>query len=428
MAKTNNSKVKEKKADNTYTKARDYVFNFIKDVIDKHGPRLPGSQEEREAADTITIHMKEATGKDVVREPFNVAPIASIGAIPLLGMVGLISTALYYINPWISLVTMFLTFFYAIVQVFLYKGWFDRFWKQHESQNLYSVIDGGDKIDYTIVYSGHMDSSWNWNHSEKAPQTVIIKLVYFIVSMLTLLVFSLLRILADYSGWVNTNISTPYLVILTFLPIALIPGLYIGARFLSWDKTKAAPGAMDNLSGVGISIYMGKYFKENPEKLPANCRIVVAALGSEEAGLKGSLAFTKKHVGKTDLLINPISINLDGFSDYEHFGVISGDVWQMTTFSKELIDIAEEKFTSLKATFKVLKNPVGGCDSTPFCKLGIPTLTICAQNPVPTNYYHTLNDKYERLDQRALTKGIEGVVLLTEEIFKREGKISAAKK
>ena len=177
---------------------------------------------------------------------------------------------------------------------------------------------------------------------------------------------------------------------------------------------------MDNLPGIGAGLFMGKYYRENPEKLPKNCRIIIAALGSEEAGLKGSMDFVKKHKNDKELLINPYFINMDSFSDYDYFGVISGDVWQMTNFDKELISMSLDSFKSLGLKTQSFKNPVGGCDSTPFCKAGYPTVTLCAQNPVATSYYHTTNDHYNRLNQDTLEKALEGVVLLSEKMHKKQ--------
>lgn len=419
-AKKAESKSQEKKSGYDYGAAKDYVFNFIKAIIDKHGARLPASEEERAAATDIEKFMEEATGKKAIREPFMVSPVASIGAISLIGIIGFIILAFYYVNPIISLVLSALVFAYAIIQIFLYKGWFDFLWKQHESQNVYTVIDGGDKIDYTIVYSGHMDSSWNWTHSLKKPHLLPLKIAYFILGILALFVMSIVRLAAGYYvGLFNIDLTSTPNIIMTFLPLLFVPGLYYGATFLSWDKTIAAPGAMDNLTGVGASIFMGKYYRENPDKLPSNCRVIVAALGSEEAGLKGSLDFVKRHKDNKELLINPIVLNSDSLSDYDHFGVISGDLWQMTNFDPELIEISLDVYKSLGLKTQAFKNPVGGCDSTPFCKAGFPTVTLCAQNPVPSTYYHTKNDHYDRLDVRAIEKGLEGLVLISEKIHEK---------
>lgn len=413
------SKVKTSKYD--FASGRDYVFNFIKEIIDRHGPRLPGSEEERAASYDIEKYMEEATGKKVIREPFKVSPVASIGAIPLLGIAGFVFLLLYYVNPIISLILSALGFGYAIIQIFMYKGWFDGLWPRKDSQNLYSVIDGGERIDYTLVFSGHMDSSWNWNHSINKPQFLIIKIVYFILSVLAVMVFSLISIIKGNTGFFEgVRISSAGDIVMNFVPLLFVPGLYYGATFLSWDKTKASPGAMDNLSGVGAALFMGKFYKENPDKLPKNCRIIIAAFGSEEAGLKGSIEFCKAHKDDKELLVNPIVINIDSLSDYDHFGVVTGDVWQMTNFDPLLIEMATDVFKSMGLKTKAFKNPVGGCDSTPFCNLGIPTVTLCAQNPVPTDYYHTSNDTYERLDKRSIEKGIEAITILAEKLHKRQ--------
>jgi hypothetical protein len=284
MASVNDEKKKsgdeKKKSGYDYNQAKNYVFNFIKTIIDEHGPRLPGSEEERAASIDIEKYMQEATGKDVIREPFKVSPVASIGAIPILGILGFVFLAFYYVNPIISLALTLIGFAYAVIQIFMYKGWFDKLWPQKESQNLYSVIDKGGKIDYTLVFSGHMDSSWNWNHSTKNPQFLILKIVYFILSVLAIIVFSIIRIAVGYAdGIFGISIVGSRDILLTFLPLLFVPGLYYGATFLSWDKKIASPGAMDNLSGIGAALFMGKYYRENPDKLPDNCRVIIAALG-----------------------------------------------------------------------------------------------------------------------------------------------------
>ena len=68
MASVNDEKKKsgdeKKKSGYDYNQAKNYVFNFIKTIIDEHGPRLPGSEEERAASIDIEKYMQEATGKD----------------------------------------------------------------------------------------------------------------------------------------------------------------------------------------------------------------------------------------------------------------------------------------------------------------------------------------------------------------------------
>ncbi len=399
------------------------IFDFIKDIIDKHGPRLPGSAEEAAAQKDIAKYMEDATGVKPIVEKFKLAPRASIGAIPYLGIAGFVALALYYIHPIPAFVVSFCTLIFAVVQVFMYKGWFDRFFKQEESSNVYSVIDGKGKIDHTIVYSGHADSSWLWNMAVKNPKTMILRTVYGVVGVVAVIIGSLIRLIVDLPFfWEPGEIDYPLYIFLAVAPILFIPGIYSLCIYLSHDKKKASPGAMDNLSGVGAAIYMGQYFKENPDKLPDNCRIIIASLGSEEAGLKGSEAFMKAHAGDENLLINPYFFNIDSLRDYEHFNAVKGDSWLMTKFDKDMQDMLVKAFENAGVKPNIIANPVGGCDSTPICRSGYKTITFAAQNPVVTDYYHTYNDTCDGLDMNTLEKSVDIILDVTNQIHEHHAK------
>lgn len=393
------------------------VFDFIKTIIDKHGPRLPGSDEERAAQADIAEYMEQETGVKPVVEPFRFAPRASIGAIPYLGYVGLAALVLYYIHPIPAMILALGDLIFAIVQVFLYKGWFDRFFKQETSNNTYSVIDGKGKIDHTIVFSAHTDSSWLWRMAVKNPNTMILRTVYGIVGVAAIAIGALIRLIVGMGGLKRPEgLSLPLYLIVLLVPILCLPGIYSLCIYLTHKKAVASPGAMDNLTGIGTAIYMGRYFKENPDKLPDNCRIIVAALGAEEAGLKGSLAFMNAHAGDENLLINPYFVNLDSLRDYDHFNAVKGDSWQFTKFDDDLKNMLLNAFENAGVEPHVIANPVGGCDSTPICKKGYKTITFAAQNPIATDYYHTYKDVYSSLDMNTLEKSIDILLDVTEQI------------
>ncbi|MDR3186010.1 MAG: M28 family peptidase [Christensenellaceae bacterium] len=399
----------------------DFVMNYIIKIIEKFGPRLPGSDEENAAAEEISKDFQIVTGSPSIVENFKLAPIASIGFIPILGLLSFLVLALYYITPWASLFLGLILLFYAVVQVFMYKGWFDKLFPQKNSKNVYSVIDGGEKIDYTIVYSGHIDSSWNWNMSNsKHPERGIIKTIFGVVGIIVFIGMSFLRLVMGHFAFpLKSGLTGIGDWLFFFVPFFFMPGCYWLSMYLSHDKSKASPGAMDNLTGIGLSLLMGKHYKENPDELPANCRIILAGLGSEEAGLKGSMAFMNKHKGDNELLINPYFINLDSFRDYDHFNVVVGDAWLMSKFDPELIELAETSMIELGLHAKRIKNPVGGCDSTPISRAGYKTVTLCAQNPTATNYYHTYDDKYEDLNIETLKKAYELLINMTAKIHQK---------
>lgn len=393
------------------------IFDFVKWIIDTHGPRLPGSDEERAAQKDIAEYMEKETGVKPTVEPFMLAPRASIGAIPYLGYASFVALILYYIHAIPALILSAGILVFAVVQVFLYKGWFDRFFKQEQSNNTYAVIDGKGKIDHTIVFSGHTDSSWLWKMAVKNPVMMIPRTIFGVVGVVAMAVGSLWRIIIGMNTVKPVDgVSTGLYIFLLVVPLVFVYGIYSLCVYMSHDKKVASPGAMDNLTGVGASIYMGKYFKENPDKLPDNCRIIVAALGAEEAGLKGSEAFMKAHAGDKDLLIDPYFVNLDSLRDYDHFNAVKGDSWQFTKFDKDMQDMFVKAFKNAGVEPHIIVNPVGGCDSTPIVKKGYKTITFAAQKPTATDYYHTYKDVYEDLDMNTLEKSVDILLDVTEQI------------
>lgn len=393
------------------------ILAFVKEIIDKHGPRLPGSDEERAAQKDIAAYMEQETGAKPTVEPFKFAPRASIGAIPYLGYVSAVALVLYYVHPIPALIIALGTLIFAVIQVFLYKGWFDKFFKQEISNNTYSVIDGKGTIDHTIVFSGHTDSSWCWKMAVKNPGTMILRTVYGIVGVAAIVIGSVIRLAVGMNSVVKSDdISLGLYIFLLVAPLVFIPGIYSLCIYLSHDKKIASPGAMDNLTGVGTAIFMGKYFKEHPEELPDNCRIIVAALGAEESGLKGSFAFMKAHADDKELLIDPYFVNLDSLRDYDNFNAVKGDTWQGTKFDKDMHDMLIKAFKNAGVEPHSISNPVGGCDSTPICQKGYKTITFAAQNPVATDYYHTYNDVYEGLNEKTLEKSVDILIDVSKQI------------
>ena len=73
-----------------------------------------------------------------------------------------------------------------------------------------------------------------------------------------------------------------------------------------------------------------------------------------------------------------------------------------------------------------IANPVGGCDSTPFTKAGVKSITFAAQNPILTYYYHTFYDQPERFEKETVGLGLDVVLRLVDKIAETEAGAKAA--
>ncbi|MBR0120236.1 MAG: M28 family peptidase [Clostridia bacterium] len=432
------------------------AYEIVKHAAEKIGSRLPGSDNEKKFADYMGQKLKDI-GIEPKKEEFTVSPRASIGGIPYAGWAGVILCVASYFARAIPYLWFAMAGFgvaviiWLVFSVFLYKPWFDMFFKQEISQNVYGELlpDDG-KYDYTIVLSGHTDTSWNWKHSEHSykykdkPVLGIIatyaKVGFGAVCFFVMAFYSIFQavyytaltvfqaewaVICQYGaqyGYTN-KFTTVYGVldqIFLFLPIICCIGCFFVIMWADPNPRNASRGAMDNATGIALGYEVIKYFKENPEKMPANCRIIDLNCGSEEAGLRGSMAFVNEHKDEP-ILENVWNINIDSVADKDYFEVVIKDDWQFTRFDADLEKMFKETFNELGIESKTggcIHNPVGGCDSTPMTKAGIKSVTFAAQNPVLTYYYHTWRDVPERFDMETVGDGFDVILGVIEKIDK----------
>lgn len=418
------------------------AWEIVKDA-EKIGSRLPGSEGERKYADYMGEKLRKI-GINPVKEEFGVSPRSGIGGLPYAGWVGLLLSGLvyfalhnYYI--WFAMAIIGLVMvFWLISCPFLYKTWFDIFFKQKISQNVYGELlpeDG--KYDYTVIISGHTDTSWNWRHSESESKHLdkpILGLIatYAKVGFGAVCVFLIVGIsvamatiyFGAYFGalWAikaaASNSFSIFLLVLHFLPLVTAIGSMFIIRWNDTSEETASKGAMDNATGCALSYAVIKYFKENPDKMPKNCRIVDFNCGSEEAGLRGSMAFVRRHKND-DLTKNAWNINIDSIADKDYFEVVIKDDWQGCRFDTDLEKMFKDTFNEMGIESKTngcIHNPVGGCDSTPMTRGGIKSVTFAAQNPMLTYYYHTFHDKTDRFEMETVGCGFEVVLSVIDKI------------
>lgn len=428
------------------------AYDIVEHAAKKIGSRLPGSEGEKKLHDYMCGKLEEIGIKPTVEE-FAVSPRSGIGGLGYAGYFGIILSALMYfalhnVYLWFGMAIAGIIFvIWLVFSCFFYKKWFDMFFPQKISRNSYGELlpeDG--KYDYTIVLSGHSDTSWTWRHSEhsyKYKDKPILGLIttygkvgfgavcVFLnvgISVAMAVIYGVeqfaIKFGTDADIWAKEIINSPsfkgFQFVLLFLPIVTAIGSAFVAMWGDPHDENASRGAMDNATGIALSYAVIKYFKENPDKMPKNCRIIDMNCGSEEAGLRGSMAFAEEH--KNDgMLENCWNINIDSVADKEYFEVVIKDDWQGCRFDKDLEKMFKDTFKELGIESKTngcIHNPVGGCDSTPMTKAGVKSVTFAAQNPMLTYYYHTWRDMPERFEPETVSQGFDVILGVIDKIDK----------
>lgn len=421
------------------------AWDIVNHAAKKIGSRLPGSDGEKKYADYMGDKLREI-GIEPKQEEFAVSPRSGIGGLSYAGWCGFILSVLAYFALQLQAVWFGMAGFGIIMVIwlvfscFFYKTWFDMFFPQEISQNTYGVLEPEDgKADYTIILSGHTDTSWCWRHSEhiyKYKNKPIIGMLatYGKVGFGAICVFFMIGVSVAMSviygaqylgaGWAMNVLYSEsfrnFQFAMFFLPIITAIGSLFVVMWGDPNPRNASRGAMDNATGCALSYAVIKYFKENPDKMPKNCRIVDCNVGSEEAGLRGSMAFAKEHKDD-ELTKNAWNINIDSVADKEYFEVVIKDDWQGVRFDKDLEAMFKESFKDAGVPSKTnycIHNPVGGCDSTPMTRAGIKSVTFAAQNPELTYYYHTWRDMPERFEMETVGDGFDVILGVIDRIAK----------
>ncbi len=425
-------------------KYADEAYAIVQHAEKEIGSRLPGSDGERKFADYMAQKLADI-GLKPVKEEFAVSPRASIGGIPYAGYAGIILCVASYFarhlpSLWFAMAGFaILVIAWLILSVFLYNPCFDMFFKREISQNVYGELTPEDgEYDYSIILSGHLDTSWCWKHSEHSfkhrndPIKGIIAtygkvgfgaVCYFFMAFFSIFMaivygaYNLFEAQWAYNVMSARGFNTFYNLML-IIPIICAVGCCFVAMWNDSDPKNASKGAMDNATGIALGYEVIKYFKENPEKMPPRCRIINLNCGSEEAGLRGSMAFTEQHKGEP-ILDNAWNINIDSVADKDYFEVVIQDDWQFTRFDKDLEEMFKQTFAELEIESKTggcIHNPVGGCDSTPMTKAGIKSVTFAAQNPMLTYYYHTWRDTSDRFEPETVGTGFDVLLGVIDKI------------
>ena len=418
------------------------AMDIVEHAAHKIGSRLPGSDGEIKLHKYMGEKLREI-GIEPQTEEFAVSPRSGIGGLGYAGWSGviisigaIIAISCGFEKLWYALAALgLLTIFWLVMSCFFYKTWFDMFFPQEISRNTLGVLEPEDgKYDYTIILSGHTDTSWCWRHSEHAykykdtkPSMGLVAtygkvgfgaVCFFFIALFS--AFMAIVNICNFAGasWTQTMMASHGWEVFMFIVTA------IGSLFVvMWgdpNPRNASRGAMDNATGIGLSYAVIKYFKENPDKMPKNCRIVDANIGSEEAGLRGSMYFAQEH-RFDDLTKNAWNINIDSVADKDYFEVVIKDDWQGVRFDADMEKMFKDTFNEMgikSLTNGCIHNPVGGCDSTPMTKAGIKSVTFAAQNPMLTYYYHTWRDMPERFEMETVGDGFDVVLSVIDKIAK----------
>lgn len=168
---------------------------------------------------------------------------------------------------------------------------------------------------------------------------------------------------------------------------------------------KTVPGVLDNLTAVAISTCIAKILAEwrqnYPEKFPKHTEVVIAIVGCEEAGMRGSEAFAAKHAGDYNT-IDTTCVNFESIADSSMVRIYTKEDTTGTNLSPEVYNLLDQCATELGINHALEEQPgvSGGTDAAGLVWGGLKASSLCGLRYQDyLAYQHTEKDSFDLVNK-----------------------------
>jgi hypothetical protein len=408
-----------------------YAFDLVEKICTEVGPGLPGTPQERQRGEMIQHELQTYLGRDhVAVEEFSMAPEAFLSTLP--GAVCMLAAVILNLTiPHVSGTPAFVISIAAVVlsafvplsfilEFFLSYEVFDLFFPKKVSTNVIGTLrkEGSGEIKHLLIVSGHHDSALENTWLRYTGMGFYILSMIFFIGMLTLLVACLIQLIGlmmSNAAVVHTGTLSWILVIFPLLPAIVFVAFLTRGR----KNGGIVPGAADNLSACAVAVSTCRFLVKNPGYIPEDTEIRFITFGSEEAGLRGSRRYVKRHMDE----LKRLDVRLLNYEilAYPVISILSSDVNGTVKNSPEMVESVIAAAQRAGVPYKLQGAAIGvGGASAPFSRAGLKALTLQAFKTPEQQFafYHQDRDTPEVLTLEPLLS----VLKLTIEWIKENGK------
>ena len=386
-----------------------FMCDEIAHICNDMPKRDPGSEGEKMACKYMADFLKNDCGcerSDV--ESFKENPNAFFGWIYFTITFVLVGMVAFFFLPIFGAIITALGFAILFIQFGLYKKLVDKCFPEKTGHSVTAIKKCTGEVKGRVFFNGHPDAVWNWPVNNKFGGTAhVAHLVTSVVSGLVVLGLNIAAAvktgckpvtsfaLADYTALYGDVLFWMGIAILVMVPCL------IGMYFM-WDEKTITDGANDNLTGCYMGIAILKAMKDQGIELE-HTEVGVIISGSEEAGLRGAMAWCEAHKGEFADVPTWI-YSYDTIHESRFLGVNYRDLNGTVASDKEVSDSFMQAAQELGIKCaKTWVPPFGGAtDNAAFNKAGFKSTGITALDHNLQDYYHTMRDTADNLNPECL--------------------------
>ena len=392
-----------------------YTVREIKKICKEIGPRPAGSESEKKAQEYIAEQMRTCAD-EVAIEPFQLAPKAFMKFITIAGVFMLVALIFSFVNlPQVAFALTLIALICVVAEFLMYKEFYDFLFPKKTSHNVIGVRKATGELQKRIIFSGHVDSSYEWTYTHYG--TNILLFICGGFAVISLIVVCVLTALDSFNAYADGSQAD---TVCQWVQLAGALGSICAFGFVNFRR--CVEGANDNLTGTLSSVAILKYLKDN-DICFENTEVIALSAGSEESGLRGSKAYMKAH--KADLTDVPtVFIGLETFRDYEDIAIYQRDMTGTVKMDAGVCSLLKKAGKEAGLDLPYSSVYVGASDGAAVQQAGIPAVTLAAMNPGPPRYYHTRRDTADNMNMKTVEKCLEialnALFIYDEEGYKKE--------
>ncbi len=383
----------------------DFVVKGITHVCKTFKNRGPGTQSERDAQDYFAKEL-EPWADEVTVEEFKLSPKAFMGFIPISAVFGVIASVLFFLNrfnpnttlTWIAAILVTLAFLMFVFEFLLYRKFVDFLFPKAISKNVYAVRKPHGETKRRIIFGGHADAAWEWTYSLHGQIKTLAPVIGGAIGGLFISVIFIPAYLIAGTPDFNRFWNVISIILLIFIPA------YIAIMFfINWKVI--VDGANDNLTACFASMAILKEMAENDFRFE-NTEVGCLITGSEEAGLRGAKAFSKKHAEELNK-IDTVIIPLETLRECRHLAVYTRDQTGTVHNDEALADLLIAAGKKVGQDLPRADIYPGSTDAAAFTQAGLRSVGLGGVDHDPQLYYHTRHDSYDNISPECIEKAIE---------------------
>ena len=373
----------------------------------------PAARDERRLGRHLAEEWRRF-GLEVRSESFTCHPKAFLGFIPIATLLYLLATIAYWIFPWLCFALAAASFGLLVFELLRYRELIDPLFPEARGENVVGVLRPSGEIRRRVVVSAHQDSAYEFNLWYFLENAAVPIMVIGFAAVLVPLVGGLAKAL------VGAGNDSHGFNLVGFAAIALYP--IVGLNFF-FHTYSVVPGAMDDLAGISVISGVAKALSDarrEGQELLRNTEVVVLALSSEEAGLRGAKRFAATHVAELRA-VPTFVVNVDGVYDERHLTIVHRELTTGVRHDPHLVRLARECAQVRGRPYHEHMIPLGATDATAFAQAGVPTVTLLCQDAtrlVPN--YHTRLDTIEHVRPQSLSVMLQLVLDMIDAIDRAE--------